>query len=100
MNRLLLFTCFLVCIGVCANARVWHRIPTNKINKLILDFVAAEGIHECFEGQRRGGEEEEHMLVLKCWKENELYDVVVNMKPAKKGNPRRLFPSCVGCVSI
>ncbi len=87
---------------------MWHRINTNEINKLILDFVAAEGIHECFEGQHQRGVStdsdeahiEAHMLVLKCWKENELYDVVVNMKPAKNGNPRRLFPSCVDCVSI
>lgn len=66
-------------------ARVWTRIPKFYVDNRIKYFLNENNIQNCFEFR-----ETPTNLLLKCWRDNQLTDVSIEINPTTK--KRRYFP--------
>ena len=60
-------------------ARVWLRIPPHYVDSRVSGFLNENRIVNCFEFR-----ETETNLLLKCWRDNKLTDVSININPMKQ----------------
>ena len=60
-------------------ARVWLRIPPHYVDSRVSGFLNENRIVNCFEFR-----ETETNLLLKCWRDNKLTDVSININPTKQ----------------
>lgn len=60
-------------------ARMWMRIPPYYVDSRVSSFLNENRIVNCFEFK-----ESETNLLLKCWKDNKLTDVSININPSKQ----------------
>tara|TARA_B110000495_G_C22946736_1_gene554276 strand:+ start:688 stop:954 length:267 start_codon:yes stop_codon:yes gene_type:complete len=60
-------------------ARNWLRIPQHYVDSRVSGFLNENRIINCFEF--RGTETN---LLLKCWRDNKLTDVSININPMKQ----------------
>lgn len=60
-------------------ARVWLRIPPHYVDSRVSGFLNENRIVNCFEFR-----ETETNLLLKCWRDNKLTDVSININPIKQ----------------
>ena len=56
--------------------RLWTRIPKYYVYNRVWHFINSNGITNCFEFQ-----ETETNLLLKCWRDNKLIDVSIDINP-------------------
>ena len=59
--------------------RVWERIPQYFVSNRVVGFLNENRITNCFEYV-----ETETNLLLKCWRDNKLTDVSIEINPSKK----------------
>jgi hypothetical protein len=64
--------------------RVYMRIPHHFVNDRVIQFLNTNRINNCFEF-----EESPTNLLLKCWRENQLVNVNINID---KEYQQRYFP--------
>ena len=64
--------------------RVWERIPQYFVSNRVVGFLNENRITNCFEYQ-----ETETNLLLKCWRDNKLTDVSIEINPGKRN--KRFF---------
>jgi hypothetical protein len=67
-----------------ANSNVFIRVPKYSTNAHVTEFVYEHGIHDCFSNVK-----DENTLMLKCWKDNQLHDVTIQIKPHTKTKKKR-----------
>ena len=60
-------------------ARIWLRIPPHYVDSRVSGFLNENRIVNCFEFR-----ETETNLLLKCWRDNKLTDVSININPMKQ----------------
>ena len=78
IKYILLIFC-LIC-GVQSNKpRVWHRIPQYFVDQRVVGFLNENRITNCFEYV-----ESPTNLLLKCWRDNKLTDVSIEINPTRK----------------
>ena len=53
---------------------IWDRVPQFKVNNRVTSFLNKQGINNCYEY-----EENRDNLYLKCWVDNELINVDINI---------------------
>ena len=58
---------------------MYNRIPENHVFEAVENFLQKNQINNCFEKQ-----ENLNLLQLKCWRNDQLIDVDINIKPSKK----------------
>lgn len=63
--------------------RLWTRIPQFYVSERVNNFINSNGITNCFEFQ-----ETPTNLLLKCWRDNKLVDVSIDIKNKYKNNNR------------
>ena len=59
--------------------RVWERIPQYFVSNRVVGFLNENRITNCFEYV-----ETETNLLLKCWRDNKLTDVSIEINPSNK----------------
>ena len=59
-------------------ARLWMRIPPHYVDTRVSFFLNQNRIVNCFEFK-----ETETNLLLKCWRDNKLTDVSIDINPSK-----------------
>ena len=62
-------------------ARVWLKVPHFYVVNRVEFFLNENRINNCFEFR-----ESETNLLLKCWRDNQLTDVSIDINPTKKRN--------------
>lgn len=75
---LLLLFC-LICNVHCDKPRVWERIPQYFVDHRVSSFLNQNRITNCFEYV-----ESPTNLLLKCWRDNKLTDVSIEINPSNK----------------
>ena len=70
---LLLFYCSTV-LAYHGTPVIWDRITQFKVNERVSDFLNKQGINNCYEY-----EEDKKNLHLKCWVDNVLVNVNINI---------------------
>lgn len=60
-------------------ARIWLRIPPHYVDSRVSGFLNENRIVNCFEFR-----ETETNLLLKCWRDNKLTDISININPKKQ----------------
>ena len=81
--RLIIFLSLLICVGA-NKPRLWTRIPQFYVDNRVQQFINQNRITNCFEYQ-----ETETNLLLKCWRDNKLTDVSIEINPGKRN--KRFF---------
>lgn len=81
--RIFIFLLLLICVGA-NKPRLWTRIPQFYVDDRVQQFINQNRITNCFEYQ-----ETETNLLLKCWKDNKLTDVSIEINPGKRN--KRFF---------
>jgi hypothetical protein len=77
MMKFLLLLCL---IFQCAcQPRMWTRIPKFLVDDRVQNFLNQHRINNCYEFQ-----ESDTNLLLKCWKDEQLTDVSIQIKPGKR----------------
>ena len=77
MRKLLLFFC-ICCILSNTNShtvKIWSRIPKYFVHERVYNFLGDNGISDCYEFL-----ETPQTLLLKCWRDNSLTDVTINIE--------------------
>ena len=70
----------IVCNLVSAErARIWTRIPKFYVDDRVNNFLNQKRINNCYEFQ-----ETPTMLLLKCWRDNKLTNVQIEIKEERK----------------
>ena len=59
--------------------RIWKRIPQFFVTERVESFINENRINNCFEFR-----ESETNLLLKCWRDNQLADVSIDINPGKR----------------
>ena len=80
--KFIIFLLSILCIvsGYSTNKpRVWQRIPQYFVSNRVVGFLNENWITNCFEYV-----ETETNLLLKCWRDNKLTDVSIEINPSKK----------------
>lgn len=81
--KFIIFLLLLICVGA-NKPRLWTRIPQFYVDNRVQQFINQNRITNCFEYQ-----ESETNLLLKCWKDNKLTDVSIQINPGKRS--KRFF---------
>jgi hypothetical protein len=81
--RILIFLLLLLCVHA-NKPRLWTRIPQFYVDNRVQQFINQNRITNCFEYQ-----ETETNLLLKCWRDNKLTDVSIEINPGKRN--KRFF---------
>ena len=79
MLSILIELMMLVLVSSDNRARVWLRIPPHYVDSRVSGFLNENRIVNCFEFR-----ETETNLLLKCWRDNKLTDVSININPMKQ----------------
>ena len=77
---------FIICICVCCivsnvesyninNVKIWTRVPKYFVHDRVYNFLGDNGITNCYEFL-----ETPSTLLLKCWRDNSLTDVTINIE--------------------
>ena len=74
----IIFTLFIL-LHTCYANNIWLRIPEFYVSNYVTNFLDNHQINNCFYKF-----EDEDSLLLKCWKNNQLTNVEINIKKAKK----------------
>lgn len=74
----IIYTLFILLHTSYAN-NIWLRIPEFYVSNYVTNFLDNHQINNCFYKF-----EDEDSLLLKCWKNNQLTNVEINIKKAKK----------------
>ena len=78
MNYLFVLLLSLLCV-VTAKPRLYTRIPQYLVDDRVSNFLNQNRITNCFEFR-----ETETNLLLKCWRDNKLTDVSIDINPGKR----------------
>ena len=70
---------FLLISVVNSKPRLYTRIPQYLVDDRVSNFLNQNRITNCFEFS-----ESETNLLLKCWRDNKLTDVSININPGKR----------------
>tara|TARA_B100000963_G_scaffold269116_1_gene237250 strand:+ start:16396 stop:16662 length:267 start_codon:yes stop_codon:yes gene_type:complete len=76
--RIFIFLLLLLCVQA-NKPRLWTRIPQFYVDNRVQQFINQNRITNCFEYQ-----ETETNLLLKCWRDNKLTDVSIEINPGKR----------------
>tara|TARA_B100000902_G_scaffold100221_1_gene102570 strand:- start:1128 stop:1397 length:270 start_codon:yes stop_codon:yes gene_type:complete len=79
MLSILIELMMLVLVSSDNRARIWLRIPPHYVDSRVSGFLNENRIVNCFEFR-----ETETNLLLKCWRDNKLTDVSININPIKQ----------------
>ena len=79
MLSILIELMLLVLVSSDNRARIWLRIPPHYVDSRVSGFLNENRIVNCFEFR-----ETETNLLLKCWRDNKLTDVSIEINPSKK----------------
>jgi hypothetical protein len=79
MLSILIELMMIVLVSSDNRARVWLRIPPHYVDSRVSGFLNENRIVNCFEFR-----ETETNLLLKCWRDNKLTDVSININPIKQ----------------
>jgi len=79
MLSILIELMMLVLVSSDNRARIWLRIPPHYVDSRVSGFLNENRIINCFEFR-----ETETNLLLKCWRDNKLTDVSININPMKQ----------------
>jgi len=79
MLSILIELMLLVLVSSDNRARIWLRIPPHYVDSRVSGFLNENRIVNCFEFR-----ETETNLLLKCWRDNKLTDVSININPMKQ----------------
>ena len=80
MTKLLIILLFILLTRVYSNKpRVWLKIPHFYVVSRVEFFLNENRLNNCFEFR-----ESETNLLLKCWRDNQLTDVSIEINPGKK----------------
>tara|TARA_B100000900_G_scaffold176352_2_gene149589 strand:- start:12670 stop:12939 length:270 start_codon:yes stop_codon:yes gene_type:complete len=79
MLSILIELMMLVLVSSDNRARIWLRIPPHYVDSRVSGFLNENRIVNCFEFR-----ETETNLLLKCWRDNKLTDVSININPMKQ----------------
>lgn len=78
IKYILLLLC-LICGVQGSKPRVWDRIPPFFVDQRVVGFINQNRITNCFEYV-----ESPTNLLLKCWRDNKLTDVSIEINPSNK----------------
>ena len=78
IKYILLLLC-LICGVQSSKPRVWDRIPPYFVDQRVVGFINQNRITNCFEYV-----ESPTILLLKCWRDNKLTDVSIEINPSNK----------------
>ena len=78
MKYLFVLLTLLFCV-VTAKPRLYTRIPQYLVDDRVSNFLNENRITNCFEFR-----ETETNLLLKCWRDNKLTDVSIDINPGKR----------------
>ena len=78
MKCLFVLLTLLFCV-VTAKPRLYTRIPQYLVDDRVSNFLNENRITNCFEFR-----ETETNLLLKCWRDNKLTDVSIDINPGKR----------------
>ena len=79
MLSILIELMMLVLVSSDNSGRIWLRIPPHYVDSRVSEFLNENRIVNCFEFR-----ETETNLLLKCWRDNKLTDVSININPMKQ----------------
>ena len=75
-------------VYVCGqNNLIWARIPKFYVDDYVKNFINSNQIVDCFSKI-----ESENRLLLKCWRNNKLVDVEINIEEKRK-TPKTFYES-------
>jgi len=75
-------------VYVCGqNHLIWVRIPKFYVDDYVTNFINSNQIIDCFSKI-----ESENRLLLKCWRNNKLVDVEINIEEKRK-TPKTFYES-------
>ena len=78
MKYLFVLLSLIFCISA-NKPRLWTRIPQYLVDDRVRNFLNENRITNCFEFR-----ETETNLLLKCWRDNKLTDVSIDINPGKR----------------
>jgi len=78
MNYLFVLLTLFFCV-INAKPRLYTRIPKFFVDDRVSNFLNENRITNCFEFR-----ESETNLLLKCWRDNKLTDVSIDINPGKR----------------
>ena len=84
MLSILIELILLVLVSSDSISRIWMRIPPDYVDSRVSLFLNENRIINCFEFK-----ETETNLLLKCWRDNKLTDVSIEINPSK--HQKRFF---------
>ena len=79
MKCLFVLLTLLFCVVTANKPRLYTRIPQYLVDDRVSNFLNENRITNCFEFR-----ETETNLLLKCWRDNKLTDVSININPMKQ----------------
>ena len=79
MKYLFVLLTLLFCAVTANKPRLYTRIPQYYVDTRVSNFLNENRITNCFEFR-----ETETNLLLKCWRDNKLTDVSININPTKQ----------------
>ena len=79
MKYLFVLLTLLFCAVTANKPRLYTRIPQYLVDDRVSNFLNENRITNCFEFR-----ETETNLLLKCWRDNQLTDVSIEINPGKK----------------
>ena len=79
MKCLFVLLTLLFCVVTANKPRVYTRIPKFFVDDRVSNFLNENRITNCFEFR-----ETETNLLLKCWRDNKLTDVSIDINPGKR----------------
>ncbi len=74
---IVLFVIF-ICVSAHKNL-IWYKIPMFYVSDYVVNFINSRQINNCFYKF-----ENEDTLLLKCWKNNNIVNVQINIKNDKR----------------
>ena len=79
MNYLFVLLLSFLCVITDSKPRLYTRIPQYLVDDRVSNFLNQNRITNCFEFR-----ETETNLLLKCWRDNKLTDVSIDINPGKR----------------
>jgi len=79
MKYLFVLLTLLFCVVNANKPRLYTRIPKFYVDDRVRNFLNQNRITNCFEFS-----ESETNLLLKCWRDNKLTDVSIDINPGKR----------------
>ena len=79
MNYLFVLLLSFLCVVSASKPRLYTRIPQYLVDDRVSNFLNENRITNCFEFR-----ETETNLLLKCWRDNKLTDVSIDINPGKR----------------